>query len=93
MIEHGTPMGCSDSGPPESYSDEQLSRAYDVVTAIRAHARGTVTDDDIKCQCRNGCNHYEMTVGEVERSMIEACIPQRMRFEMTWSRWQYRSAR
>lgn len=86
-------MGCTDGGPPETYSNEVLSRAYDVIKAIRAHARGTVTDDDVKCQCRNGCSHHEMVVAEVERSMIEMCIPQRMRFELTWTRWQYRSRR
>lgn len=75
------------------YTDEQLSRAVDVVHAIRAHVRNIVTEETVHCSCTRSCNHIEEAVGETEDQLIRACVPRQMRFEMTWSKWTYRSRR
>lgn len=39
MLTDGQPMGCSDSAPPEQYTEEQLSRAADLIEGARELAR------------------------------------------------------
>lgn len=87
----GQKMGCRDSGPPEIYTDEQLSRAADLLRAIKAHVRNVTNEQTVHCNCKHGCNHIEEAVAEEEKRMFIACVPRSMRFEMTWSSWTYRS--
>lgn len=44
-IADGTPMGCSDSGPPEDYSNYELSRALDFINCAVALQPYVLADD------------------------------------------------
>lgn len=85
----GQQMGCRDCGPPETHTDEQLSRAHDVIQAIGAHASNTM--GDVHCNCRGWCDHWEQSSAAHLEAMVNACVPERMRFEMKWNNWTYRA--